>query len=93
MNCNEELYASREERDKLQRHNEQLECELDESRARCEEFESELKRVLEGAELERYRFVEAERAKWEAREVRLVAEFEEARASRTAVLSDKYQSR
>ena len=49
--------------DKLQRHNAQIECEPVESRAWCEEFESELKQMLEAAELERYRFIETEHVK------------------------------
>ena len=80
VSSNEKLVSSREERDKLQRENEQLECELAQSRARCEDVCNELKCAIEGAELERYRFVEAERVKWEAREMRLVAELEAARA-------------
>jgi len=90
VSSNEELVSSREERDKLQRENEQLECELAQSRARCEDVCNELKCAIEGAELERYRFVEAERAKWEARELRLVAELKAVQAPRD-VSSNKAQ--
>jgi len=67
VSCNEELYASHEERDKLQRKNEQLVHELVQSRARCEDVTSELTRVVESTELAQYRFVEAERASRRAR--------------------------
>ena len=80
VSSNEKLVSSREERDKLQHENEQLAHELAQSRARCKDVSNDLKRVLESVELERYRFVEAECAKWEARELRLVDELEAARA-------------
>jgi len=83
VSYNEELYASREERDNLQRENEQLVHELAQRRVRCEDVTSELTRVVESTELARHRFVEAERVEWEAREVRLVAELEAARAPRS----------
>ena len=53
--------------------------------------ESELKWVLEGAELECYHFIEEVYVKWEAREVKLIMELEEKRVLHTAnpMLSDK----
>ena len=45
--------------------------------------------MLEGAELERYCFVEAECNKLEVSEIRLVAELNVARAPHTQVLSNK----
>jgi len=71
VSSDEELMSSREERDKLQHENEQLAHELVQSRAQCEDVSNDLKWVLESAELKRYRFVEAERVKWEAMELRL----------------------
>ena len=82
VSSNEELVSSREEQDKLQRENEQLAHELAQSQARCEDVSNDLKRVIESVELERYHFIEAEHAKWEARELRLVAELEAASALR-----------
>jgi len=41
---------------------------------------NDLKRVIKSVEFERYRFAEAERAKWEAKELRLVVELEAAHA-------------
>ena len=40
--------------------------ELAQIPAQWEDVSNDLKRVIESVELERYRFVEAERAKWEA---------------------------
>jgi len=56
----------------------------------CKDIGNELKWAIEGAELEKYRFVEAEHTKWEAREMRLVAELETALPP-CDVLSDKAQ--
>jgi len=90
VSSSEEFVSSREERDKLQRENKQLEYELAQSWARCEDVSNKLKWAIEGAEFEKYHFVEAECAKWEARELRLVAELEAARAQ-CDVPSDKTQ--
>ena len=63
VSSNEELVSSHEEWDKFQHKNEQLTHELAQSRARCEDVSDDLKQVVESVELERYHFVDGERAK------------------------------
>jgi len=59
--------------------NENLEAELAQAQARHELMVQEVEQVRERAELERFRAVEVERAKWEAREACLVAQLDECR--------------
>ena len=50
----------------------ELEKDVERLTVRCEELENHLSREAERAELERYRTLEVERRKWEAREERLL---------------------
>jgi len=57
--------------------NEKLETELAQARARHESMVQEALLAQEKADLERFRAVDAERAKWEVRETCLVAQLDE----------------
>ena len=80
----EELESERAELElEFVRHNAELEATKSDAERRFAELrrdaERELELVIHNAELERYRALEAERAKWEARELRVLEQLETTR--------------
>lgn len=65
----------------LAEENQMLKADCERLQEQLEQAANDLQHACDGAELSRYRAVEAERLKWEAREERLVQQLQEASGS------------